>query len=93
MANIYIQRKHQLSLLDLKQKIDSIMIDIQDKIEFQSEWETEQEFCFRRKGAKGSIEIDGSNFELNLNLGIMFRALKNQIEQRIVTVVDQHLVS
>ncbi len=92
MANINIQRKHQLSTDQLKTKIDAIMLDIKDKIEFQSEWETEKEFCFKRKGAKGTIEIDESNFELNLNLGMMFRALKVPIEQRIVSVVDQHLI-
>ena len=92
MANINIQRKHQLTTEMLKEKIDAIMNDIQEKIEFQSEWENEKEFSFRRKGAKGSIEIDESNFELNLNLGIMFRALSGQIEQRIVKVVDQQIV-
>ncbi len=91
MGNISIQRKHQLSIQQLKLKIDAIMLDIKDNIEFQSEWETEKKFFFRRKGAKGSIEITDSSFDLNLNLGIMFRVLKNQIEQQIITVVDQRL--
>lgn len=93
MANISIQRTHQLSRQELKEKIDQIMIEIEDKIEFKSEWESEHEFVFRRKGAKGRIEIDDSKFELNLNLGIMFRALKSQIESRIIKVVDQQLFS
>jgi len=92
MANIHIQRKHQFSMQELKSKIDSIMVELKDEIEFQSEWESDLEFSFRRKGAKGRIEIDDSKFELNLNLGIMFRALKSQIEKRIIGVVDQYIV-
>jgi len=92
MANIFIQRKHQLPTKELKSKIDSIMVDLQSEVEFQSQWESEQEFSFRRKGAKGRIEIDDSNFSLNLNLGIMFRALKGQIEKRIIGVVDQYII-
>jgi len=68
------------------------MLELRNDIEFQSEWEGTQEFSFRRKGANGRIEIDDSNFELNLNLGIMFRALKSQIENRIIHLVDQYLV-
>jgi len=92
MANICVQRQHQLSIQDLREKIDSIMGELKNDIDFQSEWESSQEFCFRRRGAKGRIEISDSNFELNLNLGIMFRALKGQIEKRIVSAVELHIV-
>lgn len=91
MANINIQRNHQLTPEVLKLKIDAIMCGIKDRLEFQSEWETEQEFSFRRKGANGRIEITESNFELNLNLGIMYRALRKPIEQKINSIVDQHI--
>lgn len=91
MANIKIQKKHQLSTEQLKDKIDVIMLDIRDKIEFQSEWKNNKEYSFRRKGANGRIEIDDSNFELNLNLGIMYRALKIPIEQKIIQVVNRHI--
>jgi len=92
MSNICVQRQHQLSIQDLKEKIDSIMDELKSEIDFQSEWESAQEFCFRRRGAKGRIEISDSKFELNLNLGIMFRALKGSIEKRIVNAVEEHIV-
>lgn len=91
MANIHIQRKHRLSTCELKSKIDAIMEDIKDEIEFQSEWENPQELSFKRKGAKGRIEFDDTNFDLQLNLGMMFRAFRGRIEKRIITVLDQHL--
>jgi putative polyhydroxyalkanoate system protein len=90
MANIRIKRQHQLAVIELKEKIDSIMLEIKEQIDFQSEWESCYEFSFRRKGASGRIEIDDTNFEMNINLGIMFRAMKNSIEKRIVSVVDKH---
>ena len=91
MATITIQRNHRLPLSELKNKIDSIMAEIQEKIDFRSHWENPKEFCFQRKGASGSIEIDQSNFELKLNLGMMFRAMKSTIESRIIAVVDKHI--
>ncbi len=91
MANIYIQRNHQLAPELLKQKANTIICEIKDKWDFQSEWETEQKFLFRKKGAHGRIEISDSNFELDLNLGMMYRALIKEIEQKIINIVDQHI--
>ncbi|TQV89289.1 polyhydroxyalkanoic acid system family protein [Aliikangiella coralliicola] len=91
MSAIIVSRTHQYSIEELKNKIDKIILDIQQELEFQSEWETESNLVFRRKGANGSIDIDENNFELTLRLGMMFRALKGTIERQIIKVVDSHL--
>ena len=91
MSQITISRTHQLPVNELKEKINAIILDIEDKLVFCSEWESEQFLRFRRKGANGSIEINHQCFELNLQLGIMFRMLKGVIHNEIIQVVDSHL--
>ena len=41
MSVICLQRSHQLPLNELKQKIDKIIIDMESKLEFKAEWESE----------------------------------------------------
>jgi len=91
MANINIQRSHHFSIEVLRDKIDEIMNGIEEKLEFKSEWENDSEFLFRRKGANGRILISDDSFELDLSLGIMYRALSSQIEKRITAVVNKHI--
>ncbi|MBV1910914.1 MAG: polyhydroxyalkanoic acid system family protein [Kangiellaceae bacterium] len=91
MANIHVSREHELTITELKTKINLMMQSIEEKITFNSEWESESEFTFRRKGANGRIFITDSIFELNLNLGLMYRALSSQIETKIVKAVNQHV--
>ena len=91
MANIHLLREHQLTTEELKSKVDLMMTSIGEKIEFNSEWENDSEFCFRRKGANGRITISEKEFELNLNLGLMYRALSSQIESKIISAVNAQL--
>jgi putative polyhydroxyalkanoate system protein len=91
MSVITIRRKHQFSLDELKQKIDQIVLEISNKLEVRSEWESENTLLFRRKGANGCIEVDNSNFELTLKLGMMFRMMKGSIQREMTEVVDEHI--
>jgi len=91
MSIINIQRTHEFSLDELKQKIDRIIHEISNKLEFRSEWESDSTLSFRRKGANGCIEIDESNFELTLRLGMMFRMMKGAIQKEVVEVIDGHI--
>lgn len=91
MSEIIINRTHQYPLGDLKAKIDEIKVDIEKRFEFRSEWESDQCLLFRRKGAKGSIEIGEHSFQFTLKLGMMYRAMKAEIKREIVGIVDKHL--
>lgn len=91
MSTICIQRSHNLSSIEVKNKIDQIILEIEKKLEFSSYWESETYLSFKRKGAKGFIEIGEDEFELNLKLGMMFKMLKNTIRKEIIAVIDSHL--
>ncbi|MGB0495702.1 MAG: polyhydroxyalkanoic acid system family protein [Kangiellaceae bacterium] len=91
MTVINIKKKHQLPLIELKQKIDSIIIEMGKRLEFNSEWENEYSLIFKRKGASGNIEIDENNFELTLRLGLMYKSLKGVIHSEISAAVSKKL--
>lgn len=73
---------------DLRLKIDDLKKDIEQRFEVFSEWESDHCLIFRRKGLSGSIEIDDCNFQLKVNLSMMYRMMSNEIEKEIVSVVD-----
>lgn len=91
MAHIQLSRQHDLPLDLLRDKINNMMVSLEDKLNFNTEWENESEFTFRRKGASGQIRISETQFELSLNLGLMYRAMRSQIEFRIVSEVNLQL--
>lgn len=91
MSNIRIERTHNLSPQEIRISIENIKQKLEKKLELRSEWETESLLTFRRKGASGKIIFDDSNFEFNLNLGIMFRMMKTSIQQEVSEVIDQYL--
>lgn len=91
MSAISINRVHQYPTDVLKLKIDEIKKDIENRFEVQSEWENDQILLFSRKGLNGSIEIDDSNFQLKVNLSMMYRMMSSKIENEIVRVVDRYL--
>ena len=81
---------HQYSVEELKQKIDAVKAEIEGKFEFRSEWETDRNLLFRRKGLSGNIEIDERKFQLTLKLGMMYRAMMAEIKREILIVVDDY---
>ncbi|MEP1741018.1 MAG: polyhydroxyalkanoic acid system family protein [Kangiellaceae bacterium] len=91
MAHIQISRQHDVPMELLRDKINHMMVSLQDKLSFNTEWESESEFTFRRKGANGLIRITANQLELSLNLGLMYRAMSAQIESRIVAEINSQL--
>ncbi len=91
MSVINICRAHHYPIEELKLKIDDIKNDIEEKFNFFSEWESDQYLLFRRKGMRGSIEIDEQKFQLTLKLSMMYRMMKAEFRKEILTVVDEHL--
>ena len=91
MSVICIHRSHELSLLEWKEKIDNILLDISERLDFKSEWQSDRSLSFRRKGANGGIEISDVDFEFTLRLGMMFRMMKVPIQKEVIEVIDRHI--
>ncbi|MCP4486539.1 MAG: hypothetical protein GY820_04355 [Gammaproteobacteria bacterium] len=90
MSVLTIFRVHQYPLDELKQRIDAVKAEIEKKFEFRSEWKTDRNLMFRRKGLSGNIAIDTQKFELTLRPGLMYRAMMAEIKKEVLIVVDEH---
>jgi putative polyhydroxyalkanoate system protein len=91
MSVINVKRQHQISLAELKTKINQVVIQINKKLDFHSEWESDTLLMFRRKGASGQIKLSDHEFEISLKLGIAFKMMKNKIESEIVSIIDKYI--
>lgn len=90
MSAINITRKHHYPVDELRSKIDKIGKVIEKNFKVRSEWQNDRHLHFHRKGIKGNIEIDENIFQLNVNLSIMYRMMKAEIEKQIGSVVDEY---
>ena len=91
MSSISIERDHNIGIHELTQRIEKLMLEIKSELNVVYEWDSVDTLYFKRRGAKGCIEISHDTFKLTLNLGIMFRALRSSIEKKIVKAVDENL--
>lgn len=91
MSTINISRTHEYSIEELKIKIDVIKKVIEQKFEFRSEWETDQQLIFRRKGASGCLTIAENNFQLTLNLSMKYRMMKTEIKKDVLIIIDEYM--
>lgn len=91
MSVIKVQRQHQLDLPQLQSKIDDIVLNMQNKLTFRSEWESDFCLSFQGKGAKGNITIDNQKILLTIRLGLKYRALKSSIEAEVVGIINKYL--
>ena len=82
MANIHIQREHNLTRSDAKAKVEELAKDLQDKLGANYHWEGD---ClrFQRSGASGFIDVKDGLVEVNVKLGLMLTPMKGMIESSI----------
>jgi putative polyhydroxyalkanoate system protein len=94
MANIHIQKQHQLGL----KKARKIALDwansAEKKLDMTCEYEQGHEFDFvhfKRPGATGTMRVSADEFEVDVKLGILLSAFKDRIEQELNQTLDARL--
>lgn len=94
MANIRIQRSHQLGLSGARQV--AWKWAEQAEVEFDMACAYEEgddcdEVQFTRSGVKGTLRVSADHFELDAQLGFLLGAFKDRIESEIVKNLDELL--
>ena len=96
MADIEIQRAHGLDRAGAQALAHSW------RAQAESDWgmscthtpgEAEDLITFERPGAKGQLRVDAAQFELQITLGFLLRAYKNQMAEKINRNLDEALAS
>jgi putative polyhydroxyalkanoate system protein len=96
MAQIHIQRPHQLGLAGARkvawQWAEQAEADFDMACTYE-EGEDGDEVQFSRSGVSGTLKVSGDHFELDAQLGFLLGAFKDRIEGEIVKNLDALLAS
>jgi putative polyhydroxyalkanoate system protein len=96
MAQIHIQRPHQLGLAGARkvawQWAEQAEADFDMACTYE-EGEDGDEVQFSRSGVSGTLKVSGDHFELDAQLGFLLGAFKDRIEGEIVKNLDALLAN
>ena len=96
MAQIHIQRPHQLGLAGARkvawQWAEQAEADFDMACTYE-EGEDSDEVQFSRSGVSGTLKVSGDHFELDAQLGFLLGAFKDRIEGEIVKNLDALLAN
>ncbi len=91
MANIHIERKHQLGLSGARkiawQWAEQAEADFDMACTYE-EGDDCDEVQFSRSGVTGTLKVSADHFELDAQLGFLLGAFKDRIESEIVKNLD-----
>lgn len=91
MADIHIQRQHQLGLPGARKVAwrwaEQAEADFGMTCTYE-EGDDGDEVQFSRSGVSGTLKVSGDHFELDARLGFLLGAFKDRIEDEIVKNLD-----
>lgn len=96
MADIHIERKHQLGLSGARkiawQWAEQAEADFDMACTYE-EGDDCDEVQFSRSGVNGTLRVSADHFELDAKLGFLLGAFKDRIEGEIVKNLDELLAT
>ncbi len=90
MANIRIQRTHQLGLENARAQVETFAQSLREELQIDYEW-NDNRLIFRRTGASGTLEVGTDSIELDIELGMALSLLAGTIEKDINEKLDNAL--
>jgi putative polyhydroxyalkanoate system protein len=90
MSTIHVTRTHNLGLAGARAEAERIARRVQDELGADYAWEGDT-MSFSRSGVRGHITVTEDCLDLTIKLGLLLTAIKGQLEERIVTKIDEHL--
>jgi putative polyhydroxyalkanoate system protein len=91
MADIHIERKHSLGLLEARKVAFKWAEMAEEKFDMEctyEEGETADLVSFTRSGVSGELKVTADLLELDAKLGFLLGAFKDKIEGEIVKNLD-----
>jgi len=94
MATIEIRRSHSLPVAELKKQVDGMSGTLDAKYAVKGRWEGEVmilEGSGLSRGVKGRIVLDASSILVEIDLPLLLRPMKGQVEQSVTRRLDKAL--
>lgn len=86
MADIHIEKAHQLGIAKARQAVENIAREMAQRFEIDYWWE-QNTLHFHRHGVSGRMEVEDSVVRILVRLGFLMRPFS----QRIRREIDDHL--
>lgn len=96
MAQILIEREHQLGLEQARLTAAQWLKDAEQKFDLRCEYqpgEEADEVSFARAGLSGTLAVSGTTFRMEAQLGFLLSAFKDRIEAEIQKNLDELIAS
>ncbi len=96
MAQILIEREHQMGLAQARRTAAQWVREAQEKFELRcsyQEGEQSDSVSFERSGLSGTLEVSGTLFRMQAQLGFLLSAFKDRIESEIEKNLDELIAS
>ncbi len=96
MAQILIEREHQLGLQQARLTAAQWVQEAQQKFDMRctyAEGEALDAVTFSRSGLSGTLEVSGTRFRMQAQLGFLLSAFKDRIEAEIEKNLDELIAS
>ncbi|MCG6859939.1 MAG: polyhydroxyalkanoic acid system family protein [Chromatiaceae bacterium] len=87
MANIHIERSHNLGLEDARSKVEQLAESLKEDLQIDYEWSGDR-LVFERFGASGSIVVSADKIDLDIELGMVLALMKDNIEEGVNRRLD-----
>ncbi len=88
MARILVKRVHAKSLAASRKAVERVARKLADKFDVGYQWDGDT-LLFERMGVKGTIALLPGAVEVFAELGFLFGALRNTVEQEIEKYLDK----
>lgn len=87
MADISLNRTHQLGLKGAKTAANKMAAKLEEKFDLSSEWDGNT-LRFQRSGVNGQMVISENDMKLEVTLGFLLKAMRGPIERAIHEQLD-----
>ncbi|NMC70361.1 MAG: hypothetical protein GYA57_09885 [Myxococcales bacterium] len=94
MATIEIRRSHAMPVEELRKKVDQISGSLEAKYAVHGRWQGDEmllEGSGMTRGVKGRIKLEASTVLIELDLPLLLRPMKGQVEESIARKLDKVL--
>lgn len=88
MADIDLQRIHNLGLAAARAAADRMAAELGRKFDLKGRWEGNV-LRFQRPGVTGSLIVSDKDLRLSVSLGLLLKAMKGSIERSVQDELDR----
>ena len=86
-----IRREHRFELEDVRERVDALAVDLEQRFRLKSHWDSDNHLVFDGGGASGEVVFDEEMVELNVRLGFALKLIEPTLRAVIEETLDEQI--